>query len=410
MDRTGVRVSPRSSLFGIRRGPAVAMAAIALLPACASAPRATPAAWNALGPQQDLGDGITPGIAVDRRGDVHIVYMGGKRISYRKGDSQLRFGPAEAIPVPAGPGNYNSPCVVADANGIPHVAFVKDAAGTSKRGWYTNRIGGSWKPPVEVFGIDLTNNPKDLRVNYPRMALAEPYAFVGAITGNPGGRLCRVTDLDTTPRADKFVDNTLMTSRPVVDMTGRLFAVGRNGPAGQFLQEYDLDLKPVGRPRKLNQGQPKTGEPVGACVDSKNVVHAAGWIGGIGEKDPARLYYMNSRRLDAGAPCIVAPPFPINPHTEGQNFPDPVYPDMAVDAFDRVYITYRDFVTGEVDVTLIDGDKFSPLVSFGPVEAEHSRFNHSIAPAAGGGVYIAWDDGKTVYIRAVGVGTGEGSR
>lgn len=363
----------------------------------------SPPPWNELGPVQTLDGGSTPGIAVDRQGALHVVTMGGRKILYRKGDAQLRFGPAEEIPPPEGPGNYNSPHVVADADGNPHVVFEKDWAGASKKGWYTNRIGGSWKPPVEVFGIDPANNSKDLRVNYPRMALSGSYAFVGALAGNPGGRLCRVTDLDTTPRADQFVDNTLMTSRPVVDGTGRLFAMGRNGAAGQFIQEYSLDLAPIGKPRKLNQGQPKTGEPISGVVDGKNVVHAVGWIGGADPQASAKLYYMNTQRLDVKAACIVAPPFPVNPNTTEQSFPDQVYPEMTVDAFDKVYITYRDFVTGEVDVTRIDGDTFSPIISFGPVEPNRLRFNHSVAPAAGGGVYIAWDDGKTVYVRAVGV-------
>ena len=42
--------------------------------------------WDTLGTQQSLGAGITPGVATDSQGKIHLVYMTGGRIYYRLGD------------------------------------------------------------------------------------------------------------------------------------------------------------------------------------------------------------------------------------------------------------------------------------------------------------------------------------
>src|SRR5438093_917255 len=39
--------------------------------------------WSILGTQQTIGDGITPGVATDSQGNIHVVYMNAGTIYYR---------------------------------------------------------------------------------------------------------------------------------------------------------------------------------------------------------------------------------------------------------------------------------------------------------------------------------------
>ena len=66
-------------------------------------------------------------------------------------DSTGVFGATEQNPVPEGAANYNSPHVVCDTDGDPHVVFERDWYPSRSKCWYSNRKGGSWKPPVLAF-------------------------------------------------------------------------------------------------------------------------------------------------------------------------------------------------------------------------------------------------------------------
>jgi hypothetical protein len=256
----------------------------------------TQGSWGALGTQQTLGDGITPGVATDAQGNIHVVYMNNGAIYYRKATAAGVFGAAEPIPVPEGAANYNSPHVVCDTNGDPHVVFERDWYPSTSKCWYSNRKGGSWKPPVLAFN--------GLLVLYSRLALYGTNAFVTASTGEPSGLLARLSNLSGTPRLDLTNGTYLFAPYPVIDSTGKLFVLGRNSASGHYLQQYDRNLNPVGGGVKLSTGTPnKTGEPSAAVIDGANTIHAIGNCGatGIDPESSSDLWYNKSQ--DGSAPA-----------------------------------------------------------------------------------------------------------
>lgn len=357
--------------------------------------------WGRLGPQLKLGPGTTPGIATDRFGSIHVVYMSKGGTWYRKGNARMRFGPPEQIPSPAGSGNYNSPCVVADTNGVPHLVFQKDGAGESTKAWYTNRIGGRWKTPIAAI-----DNGEE-RINYPRLTVHGCFAFVTGF-GAPAnqlkheGTLVRISNLASGPKVDMTTTTLLWVPHPLFDRSGRLFVVGRNRAAGHYLFGYDLNLRPTGLTRKISEKtEGKTGEETGAAIDRNGVIHAAGIEGTTGAdgKEPyhEQIWYNNTRRLDQGKGSILG-------YDGTQPWASiPVFPVLCADAQGRIYMAWRHFETGQGRITVLSGDSFAVPIAYAPAVTRYMRWNPQLAPAPKGGVYVAWDEGGTVCIRSIGV-------
>jgi hypothetical protein len=353
--------------------------------------------WAILGTQQIIDDGITPGVATDSQGNIHVVYMNNGAIYYNKATPAAVFGTPELIPVPEGPGNYNSPHVLCDTNGDPHVVFEKDWYPSTSKCWYSNRIDGSWKPPVLAFN--------GLLVLYSRLALSGSNAFVTASTGEPAGLLARLSNLNGTPHLDLTNGTYLFAPYPVIDSSGRLFVIGRNSASGHYLQQYDRNLNAVGSGVKLSSGTPnKTGEPTAAVMDSANVIHAIGNCGatGIDPEASSELWYNKSQ--DGSGPAqgsILGLP---GPGWMGQV----VYPHGTLDRNGRIYVAYRNEATGEGKISIVTNSQFAEPVTFAsaitdPNTAEQRRWNCQVAPAPGGGVYVAWDYNGRCYIRPMGV-------
>ncbi len=352
--------------------------------------------WNTLGNTIDVAAGTTPGIAVDSQGRLHLVYMSAGRIYYRLGDADGVFGAAEEIPLPGGAsGNYNSPHVVVDVNDTPHFVFEKDWASSSTRAWYTNRIGGTWRVPLVAI-----NSTGGGRANYPRLAVYGSTAIVGILTGiEVMGRIVKITNLDTTPTVARVVETPLWVPAPCIDAQGNLSVVGRNGPAGHYVQAYDMDLNTIGAGRLLSSGTPaKTGEPTGACVDHAGVIHAAGSTA-PGEYD--QIWYNSTARLDAGQSSLLGLDFD---QWVGELF----YPTLAADSSGAmIYMAYRDIDDGSGRATIIRDGTFGAPVTFAPSVTSYFRWNPQIAAAPGGGVYVAWDFGGRAFVRSIGLGSGE---
>ena len=357
----------------------------------------TQEAWSALGTQQILGDGITPGVATDAQGNIHVVFMNNGAIRYRKAGVAGVFGAAESIPAPAGAANYNSPHVVCDADGDPHLVFERDWYPSASKCWYTNRKGGTWKPPVLVFN--------GLLVLYARLALQGSNAFVVASTAEPAGTLARLSNLGGTPHVDLTAGTYLFAPYPVIDGAGKLFVAGRNSASGHYLQQYDRNLNAIGAGVKVSTGTPnKTGEPTAAVIDGTNLIHVIGNCGatGIDPESTSDIWYNQSR--DGGAPIRGSVLGLTGPGWMGQV----VYPHAALDAGGRIYLAYRNEATGEGEISTVNGNQFAAPVTFAPAitdpnTAEQRRWNCQLAPASGGGVYVTWDYGGKCYIRSVGV-------
>ncbi len=356
----------------------------------------TQEAWSALGPQQTLGDGITPGVATDAQGNIHVVYMSDGAIHYRKANVAGVFGAAELIPAPQGAANYNSPHVVCDADGDPHVVFERDWYPSVSKCWYTNRKGGSWRPPVLVFN--------GLLVMYSRLVLYGSNAFVTASTAEPAGTLARLSNLGGTPHVDVTNGTYLFAPYPVIDGAGKLFVIGRNSASGHHVQQYDRNLNAIGAGVKISTGTPnKTGEPTAAVIDGTNLIHVIGNCGatGIDPESASDIWYNQSR--DGSAPARGSILGLTGPGWMGHV----VYPHGAVDAGGKIYLAYRNEATGEGKISIVTDNRFAEPVTFAPAitdpnTAEQRRWNCQVAPAPGGGVYVTWDHNGKCYIRPVG--------
>jgi len=353
--------------------------------------------WSILGTQQTLGDGVTPGVATDSQGNIHVVYMNNGAIYYRRADATGFFGAPELIPVPEGAANYNSPHVVCDTNGDPHVVFERDWYPSTSKCWYSNRKGGSWKTPVLAFN--------GLLVMYSRLVLYGTNAFVTASTGDPAGLLARLSNLSGTPHLDLTNGTYLFGPYPVIDSSGRLFVIGRNSGSGHYLQQYDRNLNAVGGGIKISTSTPnKTGEPTAAVIDGGNRIHAIGNCGatGIDPESSSDLWYNNS--VDGSAPAQGSVLGLAGPGWMGQV----VYPHTALDAKGTIYLAYRSEATGEGKISVVSNGQFAEPVTFTPAitdpnTAEQRRWNCQLAPARFGGVYVTWDYAGKCYIRPIGI-------
>ncbi|MBM4028812.1 MAG: DUF1593 domain-containing protein, partial [Planctomycetes bacterium] len=347
-----------------------------------------------LGPIRSLGPGITPGVATDSYGGVHIVYMNAGRILYVQADAAGTLRDPQEIPAPEGEAVYNSPHLVLDPEDVPHLVFERDFTSKSKKVWYTNRRQGAWKPPIEAI------HAPEQRANYPRLAVTEDVALVGAFSPGDGfsGTLAKIVDLDTTPRVAAAATTALWVPTPFVVGDGWI-VLGRAGPAGHMLQKYGPDLKPAGNMQKISVGTPsKTGEPIAGLRDAKGVVHAAG-ITGQAVEDGHRdwLWYNNSARMSAGQGAILGPMF-------SAGVSEYVYPSMIQDSAGQLYLAYRDFDTGEGKLVTVSPQGFGSPISIAPSATRRLRWNPQIAPGPDGRIYAVWDDNDTIHFRAIRVG------
>jgi hypothetical protein len=345
---------------------------------------------GAPGVVRELGAGITPGICVDAHGAVHVVYMEGRTILYRRADgSALRFGPPESVPVPEGPALYNSPHLVCDANGTLHLVFERDWTASSRKAWYSRRQHGRWSEPL--LAIDRSGTER--RVNYPRLAVAGDTVFVGAFAGG-GSVVAKLGNSNAKPTVTASVETPLWVAHPLLSPSGEILIVGRDGARGHKLVRYTPDLTAIGDPLLLSRGTPtKTFEPTAAMIDASGVVHVAGATGSPVEV----LWYTTNERAAAGLPVILGPEL-------GHGIKEFTYPVMIRDAKGRILVSFRDHATGAARLTMFDpqSEKFVEPITIAPATTRRLRWNPHLAAAPGGGVYVAWDTDGRVFVRAVG--------
>jgi hypothetical protein len=366
---------------------------LAILAAMLGEIASTPARaeWNQLGETRELGAGVTPGIAVDTSGAVHVVFMHDGGIFHLRATRGGAFGAAEPVPVPEGPANYNSPHLVCDARGTLHVVFGRDVTGAARKAWYASWREGRWSRPVLVLDASGTER----RINYPRLAISADgaSAYVGGFAGG-GSIVVRVDDLRGTPKIAARVETRLWVAHPLLTATGEVLLVGRAGASGHQLERYTSELVRVGEPLLLSRGtSTKTFEATAALVDERGVVHAVGATG-----SPTQvLWYNSSTRAAAGQPVIIGPEL-------GHDIGERTYPVLLRDGRGRFYVSYRDHATGEARLTMLEarGDRFAEPVVVAPAITSRLRWNAHLAAAPGGGAYVVWDTEGRGYFRAVG--------
>lgn len=347
--------------------------------------------WNALGEIEDLGVGITPGIAVSPNGTTHVVYMDDGKIFHRRREPRGRFGPPEPVALPAevpADAVFNSPHLVCDSAGTLHLVFTNGFTGSARKTWYTNRQGGTWKPPVVA--IDHTKTGR--RTNYPRLATDGTTALVGAFAGG-GSTVAKLVTLATTPQVAAKIETLLWAAHPLLGANGEVVIVGRRGAAGHHLERYSAGLVARGPSELLSRGTPaKTAEATAAVIDDSGVVHAAGATGWH-----SALWYTTSARAAAGKDVILGPEL-------GTDIKEYTFPAMIRDARGRIYISYRRHPIGDGQLTVFDerAGRFETPVTFAPAIHQRLRWNAPLAAAPGGGVYVVWESERRVFFRAIG--------
>ncbi len=360
-------------------------AAIALL-LLAGGTRALAAGTIQTGETLRIGSGITPGIATDDRGTVHVLTMHDGAIFHRQRPPGGEFGAAEALPLPEGKGNYNSPHAVCDARGTLHVVFGRDTTGTARKAWYTNRSGGVWRQPL----LAIERTEPDRRVNYPRITLDRGVAWVSAFTAF-SSTIVKVVELETAPRVAARVDTSLWVAH-VFPRGDELLVVGRARAAGHKLERYDAGLTRRGEALLLSRGTPtKTLEATAATMDSAGAIHVVGLAGAPAQ----RLWYTTDARAVAGQDVILGP-------AVGEKVSESTYPVIQHDRRGQLYVSYRDHASGEARLTAVEAKsgQFLPPVMIGPATPRRLRWNPHLAAAPEQGVLVVWENNGEIFLRS----------
>ncbi len=375
--------------------------------------------------QLTLGSGVMPSIATDGLGNLHAIFISGGNIVYRKYDPSLTLQLSETIAPPSG---AHYPHIMCDSSSVPHITFTDATPDYANFIYYTNRIGGSWKSVVTAFVAGAGNN-----VWYPRIGLWNDFAYIGFQYGGNsiplGGRVIRLSNLSTTPATDLSV-STGMRSGIAVNGLGRVLTIGRNGAAGTYSQEFDQNLNQVVPLNQVMSGYP--GGSQAAWSDRNNVTHFVAWsiqADGPGAcNDRCGMNYNNTGRRNANGTYqspiqgLLGGLYGSGPDGfDGSNsgfWNDDVAPVIAADALGTVYVAWRNWTpAGEGQITRVNNTQFTQFCTpesscgthicvgtqFTPNVTRRRWWNCELAPAQHGGVYVAWDDSGTAYVKPVDV-------
>jgi hypothetical protein len=397
-----------------------------------------------LGVQQILGSGINPCVATDSQGNIHVVYLANGAIQYSKYDAATVNAGNSDTPAPlvsetiATPNGAYWLSIQCDSGNVPHIAFSEGVADITMPytnfTYYTNRIGGSWKTPLQVNHDTGKYNNDDIGTTYPSLSLWGNYAYVGTWYTVNAGKIVRLTNLSTTPAIDTSIRSgagyvlTGERSANAVNGAGHVFSVGRQNGSGGFVEEFDSSLNAVCSIQKAMYAYP--GAPHRAWAGSDNNVHFISWesyrnTGGYPCNDLSEMCYTNTnRRSGCSFPTEIhglrggpAGSGPDGSEVSGW-WNDDVSPVVVVDRSNQVYVAWREWtpagagmITTVTDSGFVEnctadascGGNICTGMQFTPSLPRRRWRNCEMAPTSSGGVYVVWDNGVTAYLRPVGV-------
>lgn len=287
-----------------------------------------------------LGDGAIPAIALDSQRRLHLVYTHADALWYRSGPVGAELGTPEKI---LDGRWFHDPRIVIDAEDRPHVV-VAEGHTKSRFVYYTNRIGGSWKPPLTVFERERD----DLnRATMPNILLESDGSAIVAMfsvgnstgTTEQWGALARIRDLATAPAVT--VRRKIDVWNPQVLMrAGELWVGGRNKVHGNrrftFQRHHPHTLEEIGEPLPIS-GKVH-GEAARVSAGASGDLHAAGATGGIPAAE--RGWYNSLARAEAGLPPVRYLTSLENPCGQGMPVEDLRLPG-------RVYVFYWSDISGD---------------------------------------------------------------
>jgi hypothetical protein len=295
---------------------------------------------DAFTPGVALGEGAMPCVAIDAANNVHLAYARDGALRYRIGTLGGKFGPEEQI---LGGKSLHDPRIAIDGANRPHVV-VSDGHTKNRFTFYTNRIGGAWKPPLAVFDRDRENLN---RATMPTVLLdADNTAIVGVFTVGDSagidpqwGALARLRNLDSEPTV--AVRRKIDVWNPQVLLrAGEIWVGGRNKVRGgrRFtFQRHDAEtLQEMGSPIKISSRV--QGEAGRASTGPSGDLHAAGSVGAV--SPPERGWYNTLSRVEKGLGAIPYKTSLENPCGMGMPVEDRDFPG-------RVYVFYWSDVSGD---------------------------------------------------------------
>ncbi len=284
----------------------------------------------------NIGAGARPAIAVDYdNGIVHLTYIDGSKLIYRKGDLNGNFEALEEV-LTSSPGNIIwQPNLVLDEDNVPHIAYHSG----KNHMWghfikYTNRINGSWSDVLTVF--DIIGEKMNGGFN-PFMVIENNTAYMTTYIidfNEPTNAYVRIDNLDTTPIvAKKELTTNFAPAFPYLKKgSNELWVFEGRGkwPAKWVLQQLDkTTMLAIGEEVMFLSG--KQGEQPRWLYDESGEIHAAG-ASPIWNNPHKDGWYQTLSRINAGLSPIKYKT--SNLHAAG------VQPVRDLVTADREYVVY----------------------------------------------------------------------
>lgn len=356
---------------------------------------------DAFGDSIPIGQGEMPGLTIDANETLHLVYARSGALYYRTGSTDGDFGEEELI---FESHKLHDPRIVVDAQNNPHVV-VADGHYKNRFTYYTNRIGGHWKPILDVFDKERDNLN---RATMPSILLEDDNsALVGIFTVGDAsettqqwGAIARIKDLSAEPKVAirRKID---VWNPQLLLRNGEIWVGGRNKINGKrrftFQQHNNRTLDEIGDPIAISEKV--HGEAGRAVLGQTGELHAAGSVGGVPAE--VRGWYNTLSRAEKGLS-------PIRYKTSLENPCGMGMPVEDLKAPGRVYVFYWSDVSGDSEehehktcldheqlhfVRIENGEKASelnPVTNRKTGHGPHYRLTPAAIPNPEGGAIVVF--------------------
>ena len=342
-----------------------------------------------LGPEIMLAAGEFPVAASDSHGNPHVIFED-HGIWYTVGEATTgRF----AAPVRIAEAG-NEPQLIIDENDDVHAVWNigRGLAGTS--GWYTNNIGGSWKPAVRALSLGEFGTERVMQGRVLKVPGRQE-----VVTAWSGGKdrevLVSFQNVDTGPSVLRRVAALHWVPGLVLDPSHDGFRVVARTLQGIKATDYDFALGAHGAVMVTDC---KTkGESGWGVLTSDGEVHYTGSPGGTAtDEGPAQVWYSSDARIAAGLPEIRGMVVSLDGGTAR------TWTAICVDTRGQAYVTHSSLVDANAWIAYVQGEELISVALAADYGAP-MRGSPSCSPTAVGGVHVVYHVGRQVFYRTVGL-------
>lgn len=342
-----------------------------------------------LGPEVELATGQRPFVASDSRGNPHVIYED-RGIWYTVGEGATgRF----AAPVRlANSGNESQ--IAIDENDDAHAVWNIGIGVAGTSGWYTNNIGGSWKPAVLALSVGDLGMERVMQGRVLKVPGREEVVTRWSGSGEMG-LFVMFQNIDGTPSVLRSVAANHWVAGLVLDPSRDGFRVVARTRRGIRVTNYDFEL--VAHGSFMVTDCTTTGESAWGVLSADGEVHYTGSPGGTATAEgPAHIWYSNDARVAAGLPEIrgmmVAP--------DGGTAR--TWTGICVDVGGQVYVTHSSMADTNAWIAYVRGEELISVVLAADYGAP-MRASPFCAPTMVGGVHVVYHVGRQVFYRTVGL-------